>query len=287
MREIAKAKEAPSTAPDDSGTPNNLPEQLTSFIGRERELSEAAKALGATRLLTMTGAGGCGKTRLAAQAAAEQLDRFPDGAWWIELAPLADPDAVGAALGDAVGVKPLPGQSSLDAAVAHLAEARALVVLDNCEHLLEACATAAEALLHGCPRVTVMATSRAPLGVAGEADWRVPSLSLPSQRLQTEPVEALAESDAVRLFVERARKVRPNFSVDTANAAAIAQICNDLDGIPLAIELAAARVRVLGVERIAAGLGDRFQLLTGGARSAMPRQKTLARLGRLEPRSAR
>ena len=152
MREIAKAKEAPSAAPDGSGTPNNLPEQLTSFIGRERELSEAAEALGASRLLTMTGAGGCGKTRLAAQAAAEQLDRFPDGAWWIELAPLADPDAVGAALGDAVGVKPLPGQSSLDAAVAHLAEARALVVLDNCEHLLEVCAATAEALLHGCPR---------------------------------------------------------------------------------------------------------------------------------------
>ncbi len=276
MREIAKAKEAPSAAPDDSGTPNNLPEQLTSFIGRERELSEAAEALGATRLLTMTGAGGCGKTRLAAQAAAEQLDRFPNGAWWIELAPLADPDAVGAALGDAVGVKPLPGQSSLDAAVAHLAEARALVVLDNCEHLLEACAAAAEALLHGCPRVTVLATSRAPLGVAGEADWRVPSLSLPPQRPETEPDEALTESDAVRLFVERARKVRPHFSVDAANGPAIARICNDLDGIPLAIELAAARVRVLGVERIAAGLGDRFQLLTGGARSAMPRQKTLA-----------
>ena len=275
MQGGTRAKEAPFPPPDGPRAPHNLPQQLTSFIGRGRELSEAAEALGATRLLTMTGTGGCGKTRLAAQVAADALDRFPAGAWWVELAPLADPDAVGPALGDAVGVKPLPGQSSLEAAVAHLAEARALVVLDNCEHLLGACAAAAEALLQGCPTVTVLATSRAPLGVAGEADWRVPSLSLPSQRLQTEPVEALAESDAVRLFVERAMKVRPNFTVDAANVPAIAQICHDLDGIPLAIELAAARVRVLGVERIAAGLGDRFRLLTGGVRSALPRQQTL------------
>ena len=254
--------------------PNNLPDQLTSFVGRERELGDVAQALDTTRLLTLTGAGGCGKTRLAAQAAADALDRFPDGAWWVELAPLADPDAVGPTLGDAVGVKPLPGQSSLDAVVAHLAGARALIVLDNCEHLLEVCAGAAEALLHGCRAVTVLATSRAPLGVAGETDWRVPSLSLPSE-LETEPVDAVTQSDAVRLFIERAMKVRPNFSVDAANAPAIAQICHDLDGIPLAIELAAARVRVLGVEHIAAGLGDRFRLLIGGARSAMPRQQTL------------
>jgi len=254
--------------------PNNLPQQLTSFVGRERELSDVAQALSATRLLTLTGAGGCGKTRLAAQAAADALDRFPDGAWWVELAPLADPDAVGPTLGEAVGVKPLPGQSSLDATVAHLADAQALIILDNCEHLIEACAGAAEVLLHGCGDVTVMATSRAPLGVAGEADWRVPSLSLPSER-RTEPVQAVAQSDAVRLFIERALTVRPNFTVDAVNAPAIAQICHDLDGIPLAIELAAARVRVLGVERIASGLGDRFRLLTGGARSAMPRQQTL------------
>ena len=232
------------------------------------------RALSATRLLTLTGAGGCGKTRLAAQTAADVLDRFPDGAWWVELAPLADHDAVAPALGEAVGVKPLPGQSSLDAAVAHLADSRALIVLDNCEHLLDVCASATEALLHGCRTLTVLATSRAPLGVSGETDWRVPSLSLPSEH-QTEPVEAVAQSDAVRLFIERAMKVRPNFAVDAANAPAIAQICHDLDGIPLAIELAAARVRVLGVERIASGLGDRFRLLTGGARSAMPRQQTL------------
>ncbi len=254
--------------------PNNLPEQLTSFVGREQELSDIAEALSATRLLTLTGAGGCGKTRLAAQTAADVLDRFPDGAWWVELAPLADPEAVGPALGEAIGVKPLPGQSSLDAALVHLADSRALVVLDNCEHLLDVCASATEVLLHGCRTLTVLATSRAPLGVSGETDWRVPSLSLPSER-QTEPVEAVAQSDAVRLFIERAVKVRPNFAVDAANAPAIAQICHDLDGIPLAIELAAARVRVLGIEQIASGLCDRFRLLTGGARSALPRQQTL------------
>jgi predicted ATPase/class 3 adenylate cyclase/DNA-binding CsgD family transcriptional regulator len=254
--------------------PNNLPEQLTSFVGRSPELAEIGTALDQTRMLTLTGAGGCGKTRLAAQAAADALERFPGGAWWVELAPLADPDAVGPTLGEALGVVPLPGQSSLEAVVARLADAHALVVLDNCEHLLERCAQTAEALLRGCPDVTLLATSRAPLGVGGEADWRVPSLSLPSE-LRTEPVEAIAQSDAVRLFIERALKVRPNFAVDAANAPAIAQICHDLDGIPLAIELAAARVRVLGVEQIADGLGDRFRLLTGGARSALPRQQTL------------
>jgi predicted ATPase/class 3 adenylate cyclase/DNA-binding CsgD family transcriptional regulator len=254
--------------------PNNLPEQLTSFIGRTDELRDIGEALAVTRLLTLTGAGGCGKTRLAAQAAADALDRFPDGAWWVELAPLADPEAVGPTLGEALGVKPLPGQSSLDAVVAHLARAQALIVLDNCEHLLDASAATADALLRGCQGVSVLASSRAPLGVDGETHWRVPSLSLPSE-LRTEPVETIAQSDAVRLFIERALKVRANFAVDAANAPAIAQICHDLDGIPLAIELAAARVRVLGVEQIAAGLGDRFRLLTGGARSALPRQQTL------------
>jgi predicted ATPase/class 3 adenylate cyclase/DNA-binding CsgD family transcriptional regulator len=254
--------------------PNNLPEQLTSFVGRERELQEIGGALAQTRLLTLTGAGGCGKTRLAAQAAAEALDRFPDGAWWVELAPLSDPAALGPTLGEALGVIPLPGQSSLEAVVAHLAQAHALVVLDNCEHLLDASASCVEELLRGCHGVTVLASSRAPLGVEGETHWRVPSLSLPAER-EPDRVEAVAQSDAVRLFIERALKVRPNFRVDASNAPAIAQICHDLDGIPLAIELAAARVRVLAVEQIASGLGDRFRLLTGGARSAMPRQQTL------------
>ncbi len=266
--------------------PNNLPVQLTSFVGRERELAELGDVLEATRLLTLTGAGGCGKTRLAAQLAADSLDRFGDGVWWIDLAPLADPGAVGPALGDAIGVKPLPGATTLQAVVSALAESAALVVLDNCEHLLEECAATAEALLRGARAVTVLATSRAPLGVEGETVWRVPSLSLPSE-LAVEPVAAVAQSDAVALFIERAVKVRPNFVVDAGNAPAIAQICHDLDGIPLAIELAAARARVLGVDQIAAAAGgplpaaDRRRAL-GAAPSA-----DAARVGRLELRAAR
>jgi predicted ATPase/class 3 adenylate cyclase len=254
--------------------PNNLPDQLTSFVGRERELRDVERALSATRMLTLTGAGGCGKTRLAGHAAADALEGFPHGAWWVELAPVADPDGVGVALAEAIGVMPLPGQSSLEAAVAQLAEGRVLIVLDNCEHLLDACAQAAEALLRGCREVTVLATSRAPLGVAGETDWRVPSLSLPPEH-HGKAFEGATGSDAVRLFVERALKVRPDFEIGPDNAPAIVQVCRDLDGIPLAIELAAARMRVLGVEQLAAGLDDRFRLLTGGARSAMPRQQTL------------
>ena len=254
--------------------PNNLPDQLTSFVGREHDLDEVRDALASTRLLTLTGVGGCGKTRLALQTAADTLERWPDGAWWVELAPLAEGQLIGSALAAVLGAPEVPGSTPLEAAVGHLAGSRALVVLDNCEHVLKAAADAAEALLHGCPQVTILATSRAPLSVAGEADWRVPSLSLPAER-GPEPIEAVTQSDAVRLFIERAAKVRPNFAVTARNAPALAQICHDLDGIPLAIELAAARVRVLSPEQIAAGLGDRFRLLTGGARSAMPRQQTL------------
>jgi predicted ATPase/class 3 adenylate cyclase/DNA-binding CsgD family transcriptional regulator len=254
--------------------PNNLPGQLTSFVGRERELDDVRGALATTRLLTLTGAGGCGKTRLALQATADSLERWPDGAWWIELAPLTEDALIGSALAGVLGAPEVPGRNALEAAVDHLAGDRALVVLDNCEHLLEAAAGVAESLLQGCPEVTVLATSRVPLGVGGEAHWRVPSLSLPAER-GSAPVEALTQYDAVRLFIERAVKVRPNFAVTNANAPAVAQICRDLDGIPLAIELAAARVRMLSPGQIAAGLDDRFRLLTGGARSAMPRQQTL------------
>ena len=254
--------------------PNNLPVQLTSFVGRDRELIELDKLLDATRLLTLTGAGGCGKTRLSLQLAADALDRYPDGAWWLELAPLSDPALIESALATVVGVRPLPGQTPLQAAVMHLAAHTALVLLDNCEHVLEPCAEIADAVLHGCPGVTLVATSREPLGLGGETTWRVPSLSLPAPRAP-EARQSLAQSDAVRLFIERALKVRPNFTVTNDTAPHIAQVCESLDGIPLAIELAAARVRVLSVERIADGLADRFRLLTGGARGALPRLQTL------------
>ena len=246
--------------------PNNLPIQLTSFIGRSNELRELGKLLPSTRLLTLTGAGGCGKTRLALQLATNALDRYPGGAWWLELAPLSDHTLIESALATAVGVRPLPGQTPVEAAIVHLATRRTLVLLDNCEHVLESCGQIADALLRGSPDITVLATSREPLGVGGETTWRVPSLSLQPEG---------KHSEAVRLFLERAVKVRPDFALTDDSAPYVAQICQDLDGIPLAIELAAARVRVLSVERIAAGLADRFQLLTGGVRGALPRLQTL------------
>jgi predicted ATPase/class 3 adenylate cyclase/DNA-binding CsgD family transcriptional regulator len=254
--------------------PNNLPGQLSSFVGRERELEELRAALGATRMLTLTGSGGSGKTRLALALAARSLESYPDGVWWIDLAPQTDGAVVGEVIAAPMGVRPLPGMTPLQAACGALADARTLLVLDNCEHLLEDCAGAAAALLESCPSVKVLATSRAPLGLPGESVWRVPSLALP-QEPGHEAVESLSQYDAVKLFIERAMKARANFTVTNDNAPTVAQICSDLDGIPLAIELAAARVRMLSLEQIAAGLADRFHLLTGGARSALPRHQTL------------
>jgi predicted ATPase/DNA-binding CsgD family transcriptional regulator len=254
--------------------PNNLPSQLTSFVGRERELAELRGALASTRLLVLTGAGGSGKTRLALQLAADRLDGYSDGVWWVELAPLTDPELIGDAIVGALRVRVLPGATPLQSVCAALASSSALVVLDNCEHLLEASAEVAVAMLDAGPEVQVLATSRAPLGVGGESDWRVPPMWLPAER-DSAPIEALAQSDAAQLFIQRASKVRPNFALTSDNARAVAQICADLDGIPLAIELAAARVRVLSVQQIRAGLADRFHLLTGGTRTVLPRQQTL------------
>jgi predicted ATPase/DNA-binding CsgD family transcriptional regulator len=254
--------------------PNNLPHELSSFVGRGRELDEIGRALASTRALTLTGAGGCGKTRLALRVAGAAAESSPGGTWWVELAALADPAVVGDALAAALSVRPLPGQSSVEAVAAHLASRCALVVLDNCEHLLAACAALAGQLLTSCPGLTVLATSREPLGLPGETSWLVPSLSLPELG-SPDPVESLSHADAVRLFIERAVQVAPHFTVTNRNAPAVAQICHDLDGIPLAIELAAARVRLLSVEQIAGGLSDRFRLLTGGASTALARQQTL------------
>ena len=254
--------------------PTNLPGQLSSFVGREHELEELRAALGATRMLTLTGAGGSGKTRLALALAGGSLEDYPDGVWWIDLASQMDAAVLGEAIAEPVGVRPLPGMTSLQAVCGALVRARTLVVLDNCEHLLEACAEAARALLESCRNLKVLATSRAPLGLPGESAWRVPPLALP-EGPGHQPVESLSQYDAVKLFIERAMKARSNFAVTNDNAPAVAQICSDLDGIPLTIELAAARVRMLSLEQIAAGLADRFHLLTGGARGALPRQQTL------------
>jgi predicted ATPase/DNA-binding CsgD family transcriptional regulator len=270
LPDAAEQRSAPRP-PD--GFPNNLPAELTSFVGRKSELEQLREALEETRLLTLTGAGGAGKTRLALRLADGALERFPGGAWWVDLAPVADPQLVGEALAAALGVQPLPMMTALEATCARLAGSRALVVLDNCEHLLAACAGVAEALLCACREAVVIATSRASLGVAGETHWRVPSLSLPAS--ERDSPQSLGRSDAARLFVERARKVRPGLAAIDDNAAAVTKICRELDGLPLAIELAAARARMMSVEQIAARLADRFRLLTGGTRSALPRQQTL------------
>ncbi len=291
LRDLARAEEVfelthpalPSGFPPPrslDALPNNLPVQLSSFIGRKRELREVGRLLSDHRLITLTGAGGCGKTRLAVQAASETLERFPDGAWWVELAPLADERLVGAAIAEALGIRPLPGMTELQAAGAHLASRQALVILDNCEHLAQACAKAAEALLGAAPQVAVLATSRAPLAVSGETEWRVPSLSLPGtgdgeqEEALAGSAEANGASDAVALFTERAG-ARSELGLSAEDAASVATICNELDGLPLAIELAAARVRILSVKQIADGLSDRFRLLSGGPRTATPRLKTI------------
>ena len=259
--------------------PNNLPLQVTSFVGRERDLAEAARLLATTRLLTLTGTGGTGKTRLALQAAADASEGYPDGVWFVDLAPLAAgalvPDAALAAVG-APGRGDGPGAPEAPEArvVAHLRPWRALLLLDNCEHLLDACARLADAVVRGCPGVRVLATSRELLGVAGETAWRVPSLGLPDPDAAP-GAAALEGSGAGRLFLERARAAQPAFALTDANAGAVAEVCVRLDGIPLALELAAARVRVLTPEQLAARLGDRFRLLTGGGRTALRRQQTL------------
>src|SRR5262245_7239594 len=255
------------------GVPNNLPGQLTTFIGREAALERVQGLLGETRLLTLTGAGGCGKTRLALQVAAEVLDAFPDGLWWVDLAPVADPALVPSAVAVAVQVREAAAQALTETLVRQLAARRVLLVLDNCEHQVAACATLAELLLRGGPAVRVVATSREPLGIDGETTWRVPSLALPGA--EATGIESLTQCEAIRLFIDRATRVRSNIRVTDENAPAVVEICRRLDGIPLAIELAAARTRMLTPEQIADALGDRFHLLTAGARGALPRQRTL------------
>ncbi len=254
--------------------PNNLPVQLTSFIGREREKREVERLLSIARLLTLTGTGGAGKTRLALQVAADLLEQYPDGVWVVELAPLADPTLVPQSVASALGVAEQPHRAMNATLVDYLRPKSLLLVLDNCEHVLPACAQLTDALLRVCPSLRILATSREALRIAGEISWRVPSLSQPDpQRLPT--FDRLIEYEAVRLFVQRAAAILPTFTVTSQNAEAIARVCQQLDGIPLAIELAAARVRVLSVGQIVARLDDRFRLLTGGSRTALPRQQTL------------
>jgi predicted ATPase/DNA-binding NarL/FixJ family response regulator len=251
-----------------------LPEPAASFVGREQELAEVGRLLGATRLLTLTGAGGSGKTRLALRAAAGQRGRFPDGVRVVELAALAEPLLVPAAVAAALGVPETRGEPPLEPLLRALDARRLLLVLDNCEHLLDACAQLVEAVLRACPDVRVLATSREALGLPGEVRWRVPPLAAPPEA-GAATVERLGAYDAVRLFVDRAAAALPGFALTGENAPAVACICARLDGLPLALELAAARVAELSVEQLAARLDDHLRLLTVGNRAALPRQRTL------------
>ncbi|MGO9857037.1 MAG: BTAD domain-containing putative transcriptional regulator [Acidimicrobiales bacterium] len=257
---------------------NNLPVQLTSFVGREHELAQVRALVDESQLVTLTGPGGSGKTRLALQVAADLLDGSGNGVWFVDLAPLTDPDLVGELVATAVGVREEPGRPVTATLVDALRERHLLVVLDNCEHLVDACAKLTEAILRSCPGVHVIATSREALGIDGERAFRVPSLSLPPVGTSTlDRTEAL-RFEAVQLFVDRARSHNPTFALDDANAARVVSVCGHLDGIPLAIELAAARLRSLSIADIEDHLGDRFRLLTGGSRGALPRQQTLRAL---------
>ena len=260
--------------------PHNLPEQLTSFVGREAQLSQVKVRLETVRLLTLTGSGGGGKTRLALQAAAELLERYPDGVWLIELAALTEPELVAQTVAAVLGVREQPGRTVTESLVEYLKSRTMLLILDNCEHLGEACARLADALLRACPPIRILATSRAPLGIAGENIEAVPPLGLPDVRHLSpdgpEFAAALMRGEATRLFLERAFAVQPAFAVTIHNASALLDICRRLDGIPLAIELAAARVKVLSAEQIAARLDDRFRLLADkNRRTDLPRQQTL------------
>ena len=257
---------------------HNLPAQLTSFIGREHEIAEAEKLLSSTRILTFIGPGGTGKTRLCLQVAAEQFSEFKDGVWLIELAQLADSKYILSTIASAFHLREQQSVTLIDTVTDYLRGKQSLLVLDNCEHLIETCAQLSDHFLHACPKLKIIASSREALGINGETVYHVPSLSLPQDVEDLQDVESLMNYEATRLFTERALKANPQFTLTKENAPSVTQICRRLDGIPLAIELAAARVKLFTPQQIAERLDDRFKLLTGGSRTALPRQQTLRAL---------
>ncbi|MDQ4130885.1 MAG: LuxR family transcriptional regulator, partial [Actinomycetota bacterium] len=269
--------EAPADLPSPRSlevVPNNLPVQLTSFVGRKEEIRQVSDLLAESALLTLAGSGGCGKTRLALHAAATVAEDYPDGVWLVELAPLEDPGHVPAAVASALGLSEEQFRDVTEVVVAHLRSKELLLILDNCEHVLPGASALAHTILTRCPSVGILATSRQPLDVPGEIRWRVPSLSLPGLR-DPPVIESVTQYEAVQLFIARAVQARPDFAVTNENAPAVAEVCHRLDGIPLAIELAAARVRMMSPQQIAEALADRFRLLSVGSRTLMPRQQTL------------
>jgi predicted ATPase/class 3 adenylate cyclase len=253
---------------------SNLPAQLTSFIGREREIQEVERLLEANRMVTLTGSGGAGKTRLSLQVGNHGLSQFSDGVWLVELAPVTDSALIPQTLLSIFNLREDRHREVVDVLIEHLRSKTILLLLDNCEHVIDACAQISETLLHACPKLKILASSREALGIAGEIAYRVPSLQTPDPA-NLPSVEELKEMESIRLFVERAATANRNFVLTQDNAPFVAQICFRLDGIPLAIELAASRVKALTPEQIAARLDDRFRLLTGGSRTALPRQQTL------------
>jgi predicted ATPase/class 3 adenylate cyclase len=252
--------------------PDNLPLQVTSFVGREQEIAEIAQLLATTRLMTLCGPGGTGKTRLSLEVAKVLLDSHRDGVWFVELASLSDPSLVPVAAAGALGLREEQGRALTKTILDYLHGRQLLVILDNCEHLIAACAQFADTVIRSCRESRVICTSREALGISGELVWQVASLQVPNTMT---PFGDLEQYSAIRLFLERARSQSPTFSLSEANSTAVVQICRKLDGIPLAIELAAARVRQIGVEEIAARLDDCFRLLSVGSRTALPRQQTL------------
>jgi predicted ATPase/class 3 adenylate cyclase/DNA-binding CsgD family transcriptional regulator len=253
--------EFPALRSSNSVTVKHLPSHLTNFIGRREQVSDLTEILADNRLVTLTGAGGVGKTRLAVHVADRMVGEFGDGVWYVDLAPITDPDNVAITVARALGVADQPGTGAVNSVAVFVGERRSLIVLDNCEHLLDTVAELVAAVLAVCPRVALLTTTREPIGVPGEIVWRVPSLSL--------------ADEAVELFADRAQLAKPGFCVTDDTATAVTEICKRLDGMPLAIELAAARVRALSPAQILESLHDRFRLLTGGGRTAVRRQQTL------------
>jgi predicted ATPase len=253
---------------------HNLPCQLTSFVGREQEIAQLEELVTANRLVTLTGAGGAGKTRLAIEVASRSIDAFPDGVWLVDLAALSDPRLVPQAVAQAFALNEQPARPVMEALSDYLASKKLLLVLDNVEHLLEGCVQFVDLILRRSPHVAMLVTSSERLAITGELTYRVPSLTVPEASDTLRP-ETVSRYEAVRLFVERAKLVRPDFDVTTENASAVASICARLDGMPLAIELAALRMRLISAEELSQRLDQRFALLTDGSRTALPRHRTL------------
>src|SRR5499433_2680049 len=274
VKVAAVADQSAPVAADIPAATNNLPQQLTSLIGREADLAEIKTRLRNHRLVTLAGAGGVGKTRLSIEAGRGLLDRYPDGVWLAELAPLNDPQLVTSIIGEVLGVSLNAPSGAVETLALALKNKELLLIVDNCEHVIAEAARVAEALMHNCPRLSILASSRERLAIAGESVVRVPSLPAPEANGALTAARA-GEYAAVRLFVERASALGCGFALTDANAATVGSICQRLDGIPLAIELAVPRLRVLSLEQLARGLDERFRLLTAGNRTALPRQQTL------------